>query len=301
MPVSLTSTDESLSLEEVGALLKNLTVNSTAAYILSFLVVYCIYHFSNGIVASFWDIGNTLYFYGVDFSQYRGSWNRPSVITIYGTGPSLCLLWSLLNFRLYFRTYKKPGNLKLFHAWSILHGITMFFGAAAVGVFTKSGFGYAIKWAYLPYIACLIIAAVAIVLMLIIGLRYINFFMYASPSTQLIDDDYDKRKFVLNTVLYPFIIGTGILLLWLTPHLLQPSLLPEPNVLIVLSPAIMVLPLWARSLNNHARYGIAAQPAYKIAWPMVVLTLCLLIGIRLGLENGLQLGELKTIQTQNVR
>lgn len=280
--------DHTLQAEErtpaqIKKLLGEVTVNSTAVYLVAFLVVYAIYYLTNSAVGHYWDIDNTLFYYGTDFSSYRGAWYRSYVISIYGAGPILCLLWALVNIRLYFLTYKKPGIGKLFHAWSIIHGFIMFFGAATVGVFTKSGFGYALRWSYLPYAVCIIIAVVAAVLLLTLGLRFINFFMYAAPSTQLFDENDTKKSFVRSVVLYPYVLGSLFLLIFQVPEL------PLANVLLILCPGLVCIPMWARSLNIHNTYGISFQRSYKVEKVMVILSVGLLLAFRLGLSAGYRL------------
>lgn len=279
------SSENVTSTRSVPELLRDLSINSTLLYVLSFLVTFNIYYLSNSILGHYWGINNTLFYHGTDFSEYRGFWSRTQVVTIYATGPVLCFLYAILCFRLYFRTYKTKGIAKMFYVWGIIHGFVFFFGAAAVGAFTKTGFAYAMRYAYLPYLAVLIVGAVAVVIMITIGLRFINFFMYLAASLEVLDNDDNKKQFVLYIIIVPFVVGSILLLLAQMPNVKM------ENLLLILSPGTILIPMWARSRNHHGSYGIASEPNYRVHKLVLLVTITLLLGYRLMLSSGVKLAQ----------
>jgi hypothetical protein len=285
------SDHQSVEIKPIDVLLRETAINSTTMYLLSFMVVFVIFYVANSIVGHYWDISNTLFYYGADFKEFRGNWSRSSVVTIYGVGPTICFFWAVFCFRMYFRTYKKPGLAKLFYVWGVVHGFVMFFGAAAVGVFTRSGFGYAIRWAYMPMIACFIIAALALVILLTVGIKFINFFMYTASSLALLGDKDSKKKFILYAVLIPFVVSSMLLIASQVPELFL------ANILLILSPILIVLPVWARVQSHHGSYGIAPAQSYGINKTWLIVALAILVGYRLFLASGIKIFDTK-VDTQ---
>jgi hypothetical protein len=240
----------------VEGLLNDSLVNSTATYIAVFLGFYILNQFCISGIAWIWKIHNTLNYWGADLSTYQGKWSRVGVVLMYGLGPVLSLLIVALSVRGYFLTHKRPGIAKTIYTWAIVHGLIFFFGSAAVGAFTKGGFAYSMVYLKLPYEGCIVVAILSIIVLIAVGIKFINFFMYLAPSLELFDGAEIKIKFLFYVAILPYFIGSLILLLFQVPAL------PTANILMILFPGLILLPVWAASRGHHGSVGVAPEPNF---------------------------------------
>lgn len=268
-----------ISQKDPNKLLWECTLNSLMAFLISYQLMFAITHLCQAYIGSIYGYFHTLYHYGNSFKGYNGQWSRMAVVSIYASGPALNFIIGIVFMRLYFVSYKKPGIMKYLYLWGNLMGFVFSFGYAAVGAFTKSGVAYAFRWAHFPYPLIIVIGVVSCIILLAIGMGYINHFMYLSPSLDLIDEGR-KKIYIRHVVVLPFLLALPVL------FALEYPLLIIRNTLLAVSPALIVLPLWGRSLKHHGSYGIAAEPNYKISPILIALLVVVLGGWLLLTANG---------------
>jgi hypothetical protein len=101
------------------------------------------------LVASWYGLDSTLYFYDLKFNDHSTIWNRFNILMVTGIPPFMCLFVALFLFRVLFKKRRFVGLQKLFILWSSFHLFNHFFGAFPSGIVTNEGFGYVAAWMYM--------------------------------------------------------------------------------------------------------------------------------------------------------
>ena len=148
-----------------------IVTNSTASYILSFLLIFYINHFSKiALAISFgYDIGfdwaNIMYY----IEPYE--WTHDSVRLIYSAGPILIAVVGLISLIAFWSLVEEPARIKTFFMWLTLHAFNFFFGGLLIGNIFKKGVGHIFNWMYMTDTSKMIVALMGFIGLL--GTAYI--------------------------------------------------------------------------------------------------------------------------------
>ncbi|MCF8304357.1 MAG: hypothetical protein K9I94_13860 [Bacteroidales bacterium] len=262
-------------------------MNSTVLYVVSFLIVYFLYHFITMLTAASFDIPTEFRYFKLTFpiSTYSNLWTRPALVIIFAAGPLLSLIIALLLLRLFYIRSSWMRHWRILMLWMALHGINMFFGAYIVGMITRTGFIYTSEWIFYSSkfdIEEIIFALIAFFVLVISGRYATRLFLLSSLSRSLIKPSF-RAYYILARVIFPFLIGSVILILTFMPH-------NPPYILLFY--ATMFIMVFQTLTNFNASFNERVLPIYLskktiLQWGFLILMLVLLIAYRVGLEKGL--------------
>jgi len=264
-------------------------LQSTAYYVLAFLLVYVIYQLVTILTASAFHIPIDWYYYQLKFPLYTYSklYTRPALVLIFGTGPIVSLMFAFISLKLFFSKRSASNHFQLFSLWGIVCGINMFFGAYIIGFLTRTEFIYTSEWLMMSTvfdIEEMLFTLVSIGMLLIIGRLLTPLFLVSSGSITLLTPEY-RLFFIYSQVILPWITGIGVFFLIVTPHYYIPFLLKT------LTPGLIVIPSLfmyntARNENIHTS-GLIRRNYFK--WSIVIAVIALLFFYRVVLSFGLKL------------
>jgi hypothetical protein len=264
-------------------------LQSTAYYVLAFLIVYVVYQMVTILVASVFDIPVQWYYYQLKFPLYTYSklYTRPALVLIFGTGPIVSLTLAFIFLKAFFNKRSNSNHFQLFSLWGIINGTNMFFGAYIVGFLTRTEFIYTSEWLLMSSvfdIEEMLFTLLSIGMLLIIGRLLTPLFLVSSGSITLLTPEY-RLFFVFSQVILPWIAGIGIFFLIVTPHYYIPFLLKT------LTPGLIVIPSLftyntARNENIHTS-GLIRRNYFR--WSIVIAVIALLFFYRIALNFGLKL------------
>ncbi len=126
-----------------------ITVNSVFIYLLTYTLVYLFYWLTSMMVASWYGLDSTLYFYDLKFNNHSPLWSRFNILLVTGIPPFFCLFLGIFLYQVIFKIKRFVGLQKLFILWSAFHLFNHFFGAFPSGIITDEGFGYVAAWMYM--------------------------------------------------------------------------------------------------------------------------------------------------------
>jgi hypothetical protein len=256
------------------------TINSTAIFIIAYILVYLVYQLTVLIVASKWRLDSVLLYYDLAFNDYSPLWNRQNIIITTISGPVISLLIGILFYRFFSGRKKVKGFLKLFYLWIAMHGLNLFLGAFSSGVSFDQGFGYVPAWLYWNVFWQIFVSLLFLFLFGYIGYYSATKFLDTSKSAYRVRPE-NKYRFLLFQVALPMVIGTALMLIVKIPN----NMPYETGTLVTMF--FGIVPMF---LNKKAKPTITFEREKKathIKWIYIVIFVFLLFVYRIGLNNGL--------------
>jgi hypothetical protein len=257
-------------------------INSTAIYILTFIITYLIYWLTEMFMASLYGIDSILYYYDLRFNDYSPLWTRFNILVITGTPPFVSLFVGLLIHRRLFKLKRFSSIQKLFLLWWSLHSLNHFFGAFASGIVTDEGFGYVAAWLYMNTAFKFMFAIVALFALGVFGYYSKQHILETSNSQSRIKRQ-NQASFIFTQALIPWILGTGILVATRIPHNFDYPY----ETLLLFSMAFLVIPAFFNPKVKPKLNLLKLRKKYKISPSYIILMLLLLAFYRIVLDIGL--------------
>lgn len=206
-------------LSQRNPLYRNLTItlNSVFVFILTYILVYLFYWLTCMLVASWYGLDSTLYFYDLKFNDHSPLWNRFNILLVTGIPPFICLFLAIFLIQVLFKNKRFFGLQKLFILWSAFHLFNHFFGAFPSGIVTDEGFGYVAAWLYLNTAFKFLFSLLSLFALGAVGYFSARHILETSDSMHRIKGD-NRLSFMLFQTAIPWLIGTIALLLIRLPH-----------------------------------------------------------------------------------
>ena len=258
-------------------------MNSTALYVLAYIILYSLNQLVTSEVALVVDIKSIIYYHKIDFRVPADFWNAQRVIYTFFSGPLISLLLAIVSFRIYKFLKKRPGFLKLFFFWLYLHGCNLFFGAYVAGVVTTSNFHWATHYMRASRKVEFGIAFFCVLVMFTIGYFATRGFIQMSPSQSLIER-FSRRAFVFAVCILPWIVGSGILTLFKLPNITINEMLVYLMMFTIAVPVALVQ-------RNFLEVNLVKQiKALGFSWVFLIATVGALVLFRSIFQFGLRIG-----------
>ena len=257
------------------------TINSTVIYLIAYLIIYFIYQVTVLIMASRWKLDSVLYYFDLAFNDYSPLWNRMNIIIVTLSGPVVSLLLGMLFIRVLSKKIDTNKALKLLTLWLGLHGYNLFLGAFASGISFDEGLGYVAAWMYMSVFFKIFLSMVFLFILGLIGYYSASAFLETSYSVSRIRQD-NKIKFLFFQVVLPWIIGSSLIYLIKLPN----NMNYDSGNLVTMVFAVLPV-VFNRSAKPSKKRFKTLKKANKIQWLYIIILLLLLLGFRIGLDNGL--------------
>lgn len=260
----------------------SIVVNSTAYFILSYLVIYFLQQLFIAIVALHFDIKTAIHINYIAFLISSARWTFDSVKVIYSVSVVFSILTSITCLVIYIRTIEFDGLLKLFFLWGFIHSINNFIGGLLVGAFSGEGPGYVFSYLYMSETSKLFIALFGIFSLLVIGSFLVKPMLFSANSYYNEQQPGIRLRFIIHQFYLPFLLGNIILSIVRFP-------MKGYDMMLVASSVLIIVPLFFRALSFSEFYFDQDQKDINISWRVVLVTLLVLITMRVGLQYGLHI------------
>jgi len=257
-------------------------INSTVIFILAYVIVYLGYWLTEMLMASFYGLDSTLFYYDLEFNNYSPLWTRFNILVITGVPPFLSLGTGLLLLRVIFKSKRFKSIQKLFILWWALHSISHFFGAFASGIVTAEGFGYVANWLYMNTAFKFMFSIIALFLLGLVGYYSKRHFLETSNSQSRITRT-NETSFIFAQALVPWIIGTAVLLVLRIPE----NFNYPYETLILLSMGFAVIPAFFNKSVKPKLNLLKLREKYRISISFLLIMLVFVLFYRIMLDIGL--------------
>ena len=195
-----------------------IALNSTAAYILSYLFLFYLNQFSYLLTAGMYD-----YAISIDYSSYffhiePYEWTQDAVIMIFSSGYILTFLAGLLSLLAFYQIVADSFPIKVFFFWTSFHAVTYVFGGLMLGNLLTEGIGHVFTWMYMTDTMKMIISLVGFT-----GLLMMSIFSarLVALSSNAYFEKYNERMglfFITAQVLVPYLIGSVLIFVYFLPE-----------------------------------------------------------------------------------
>jgi len=257
-----------------------LAVDSTAIYIITFILVYFLYQAIILAGASLWGTGTIQQYHRMVFTGQTSVYTRLGILFIASMGPNLLLLLGFILFTWVFRLKLFSGLQRLFVLWLALHGINHFFAALMYGAITNEGFKDVTRLLNIQQVLMFFFAFIALILLFWVGLRATRPFLETTTSLTMINSD-NRRRFIINQAILPWIAGSLLLAMFFDPDNLNFTY----ELLTFITMGFIIIPVW---LNRHRRPRLKIRKIkIRIHYTYVVLVVILLIAFWVASTRGI--------------
>lgn len=256
-------------------------INSTAIYVLSYLLMHVVVQFSEIMVAYRFTIPTIWTPSKIYFRIQDPDWRRSAVILTYATGQFLCAILAFIFFLRLQGEQDKRGLKKSFFVWLVLHGCNQFFAAMAADNFLREGFWYSPRWLFwhsnIPAVGLGFLFAN---LCLVIGYKLSLPFLKTCDSIKLIR--LPNRMLLIWTMIFaPWLFGTLLINLTKFPVMTP---LEHSHQLSVL---LLLIPLAVGCRFQMYEMTVERPKAVRLSGKLVVWAIVGMIAFRAVLHNGI--------------
>jgi len=259
-----------------------ITVNSVMIFLITYILSYLFYWITCVLVASYYGLDSTLYFYDLRFNDHSPLWNRFNILLVTGIPPFACLIMAMFLYKVLFKNARFAGLQKLFILWTAFHLFNHFFGAFPSGVVTDEGFGYVAAWMYMNTAFKFMFSLISLFVLGLIGFHSAKHILETSDSLHRIKAA-NRLPFMLYQMALPWFIGTVILLLTRIPHNFD---FPY-ETLMIFSTAFLVIPAFFNEKVKPELNLLKAKKKRNISVGYVAMMLVFLLFYRIMLGIGL--------------
>jgi hypothetical protein len=261
----------------------SIIINSTAYYLLSYLVVYLLFQLTTIIASNVFDIPNTLYYNKIGFNVRPEAWTFDSVKVIYSSGNVLLFLLAISFLVVVIKALELDGMLRLFFIWGFIHSISMLFGSFIMGAFNFEGFGIVLSYLYLADTAKMLLLFAGLLLLIGIGMAMVKALLFSANIYFNFLTPEMRPAFRRDQFIVPFLLSTFLL-----AALKYPLTLYE--VLMLFIPLFILLPLFWGIKRFPPFYFEETEKSIKVNYTLVILTLGIYILYRVVLGIGIDIG-----------
>ena len=256
-----------------------ITTNSTAAFVLAFLFIFYVNHFTTLLTAGMFDYDVSFNYYVIYYHIEPYQWTQDSVKLMYSAGPIIVLLVGLISLIGFYSMVEEVARAKIFFIWLTFLSFNYFFGGLLLGNLFTKGVGHVFNWMYLNSTEKLVVAMLGF-----FGLIGTGFLM-AKPiaiSANSYYKEFNPRLFPFfftAQAILPFIIGTILVELYFLPS-------PNFQVMWFWAPMIVLLLLIYKVLDSADNLYFDEEDRYvTFSKGLIITAIAVYVGFRLILSH----------------
>lgn len=256
-----------------------IVINSTAAFVISYIFVFYLNHFSIIFTAGMFDHDISFDFSQVNYHVMTSDWTPDSVKVIYGTGPLLVFVTGLLSLLAYSSLSEGTEKVKILLLWLTLHAFNLVFSGIIIGIIFKIRVAHLFIWMYLNDSQLLMMAMAAFFGILIIGLLLAKKIAFSANSYFNKLDESNFPFFIMSQIIVPFFIGAFLILVYFIPEIQ----ITETYIWIGLALMITISSFIISNLD--AIYFDEEKRRINLSWTLIIISIVLALALRLLLNN----------------
>ncbi|MCX6250764.1 MAG: hypothetical protein NTX61_08430 [Bacteroidetes bacterium] len=258
-------------------------INSTAMFLLAYLFVHLLTQLGIVLAASNFKIDTVIYYYEIDFLIRAREWTPDAVQVVYTTGPFIGAIIAFLSFILYTNIIEELWVSRLFILWVFCHAFVRFFGEFLAGNLLGEGFGYVVMYMFFMDTSKMILTVFAFIIMMFTGLAMTRQFLFTGNLYFNLLDKSNRMSFVKAQYLFPFLIGTLIIIAVELPKV------SALEICVLGSMALVLIPTVLRTRFMQDIYYEEEPKKVKIFWKAVAWTIVLFFLFRVIFGIGIRL------------
>ncbi len=255
-----------------------IVLNSTAYYILAYLLLYLLMQFITALVALHFDYQTIVYYYDLYYNIVTTAWTFDSVKILYSMPSLVSIFLGVVLFIFYRWVENENGSLKMLLLWMVFLGSVYFFGSLLIGSVLDKGFGYVIMYLYYLDTERMTMVFISLFGLLVTGTILTKPFMVSGNTYFNELNEHNRPAFMYGQVLLPFLLGTGIILLAKLPEI------KAYEALILVCGILPVMPIMATYRSYNEMYFDLETRTISLTKIAIILAILLFAAFRIVLS-----------------
>lgn len=259
--------------------------NSTAYFLISFIIMYLLGQFLTAVVALQYDFKSVLYYYKLVWAIDSYEWTTESVKLLFSLAPLLSLLLGIIFLVIYIILYDDRSNLKLFFLWGFAHGMVWFFGALIAGAILDQGFGYVIMYMYFKDTGKLVLSLLSLTALLLVAAFTTKWFLFSGNAYFNQLNEHNRAFFTFSQIIIPAVLGTALLIGSKLP------LITYYELFTLLMMIAFIIPMLTNFHNFNTFYFDEFPIEIKADKKAIITAILMLVAFRTIFEFGIMIGS----------
>ncbi len=197
-----------------------ISLNSTSAFILAYLLVFYLNLFTKVVMAAMFNIPVSFDWDQVYYYIEGYQWTHDMVTTIFSAGPFLVFIFGIISYGAFFALREDITRLKMFFIWFTLISFNFFFGNLLIGNIFTRGIGFVFQWAYFSDTAKVVIAMIGFFGLILTAFVMQKPILFSANSYFTGVKEKNFPFFFTAQIIVPFIIGSFFSIFYFYPRIL---------------------------------------------------------------------------------
>lgn len=266
-------------------------LNSTALFVLAYLVLFIIGQVITTWVALNFDFKLIIYYFKLYYNIRGDEWSGDAVKILYSIQPLVGLIFGFIFLTIYNNKKNDPGNFKLFYLWGFVHGMVFFFGSLLMGTLLNQGFGWVIAYLYYKDTGKMIFSIISIFALAVSGTAIARSFVFSGNTYFNFIDRNRLRIMIVAQTLLPAILGTLIIVLLKIPaefyYITSEEMWYE--IIKLTTILLLLIPMFFAFASIHDTFFDEDPRKIRIGWMYILVTCLVIAGLYFGLQGGIEL------------
>ncbi len=207
--------DNSLSRKNFWAIV----INSTAAFVLSYLFIFYLNLFTIVFTAGMFDFNISFDYNHIIYHVKQTDWTHDSVKVMFGFGPLLTFVAGMLALVAYSSLSEETTRLKLFLLWITLHAFNYVFSGIIIGIIFKIRIAHLFIWMYFNDSQLLMMAITGLFGIILTGILLSRKMAFSANIYFNKLDENNFPFFIMAQFILPFLLGGLWVVLYFIPEI----------------------------------------------------------------------------------
>lgn len=256
-----------------------IVINSTTAFVISYLLIFYLNHFSIIFTAGMFEHSISFDFSHIKYLIAPSDWTHDSVKVIFGTGPLLIFIAGILSLLAYSSMSEETDMVKIFLLWLSLNAFNFVFSGIIIGIIFKIRIAHLFIWMYLNDSQLLMMAMLGFFGILLVALLMSKKIAFSGNMYFNKLDENNHPFFIMSQLIVPLVAGAIIIILFFIPQIQ----ITETYIWIGLALIILICAILISRLDPV--YFDEDQKKVKLSWPMIYISIFLLVILRVVFRN----------------
>lgn len=260
-----------------------IVVNSTSTFVLAYLFVFYFNVLLKAMLAGVFSYPVTITHNTIYYLIENYEWTQDSVRLIYSAGPILLLVFGIISLMIHTSLSDEEGRTKIFFVWFALHAFNFVFSGLIIGNIFTHGVGHVFNWMYMHDTTKMIVALVGFFGLLLSAIVVTKPITSTALSYFNRLDEKNAPFFIMSQIIVPFILGSGIIVLYFLPG----AEFQEMYSWIVLGVLLLIISGRINSMEP-IQFDMEDRKV-GVSWVVFIFTILLVLALRFGLEKAIQI------------
>jgi hypothetical protein len=256
-----------------------IAINSTAAFVISVLLIFYINHFITIITAGMFGYDISFNYEVIYYHIEPYQWTHDAVKLIFSAGPIVIFILGFISLIGFYSLVEEPAVAKIFFVWFTFVSFNYVFGGMLIGNLFTKGIGHVFNWMYLNSTEKMIVALLGF--FGLIGTAFILARPIAISANAYFKEFNEKLFpfFITAQIIIPYLLGTVLVELYFLPE-------PDFNIMWFWGPMLVLIFIIFMLLNHSEELFFDEEERnVRLSKILLIIAVIFYLGVRLLLNH----------------